>query len=510
MLQRWPVVVACLALGGLTGGLVTNQVLQGQPPQTTTAPKELVSYRDVVKTVLSAVVSISHRSVPVAAAKGKEPSTKRRPRVGDMPIPEELRRFLDEMEQRRETPDELPQTGFGSGFVVDPKGMILTNFHVVADPLDARGLKTVAQVEVRLADGRKFTSRDIKGDKKTDLAIVRIQTDSPLPYLELGNSDSMEIGDRVLAVGAPFGLTGSVTSGIVSAKGRNDLRMNMYEDFLQTDAAINPGNSGGPLVNLEGKVIAINSAIKTRTGGFQGVGLAIASNLARNIMGQLLKDGVVRRGYLGVSIRDVDAEMASRLGLKTHTGVYVAQASEGKPAAKAGIQGGDIVTAVAGQPVKTGHDLQRLVSSLPVGKPTQVTVLREGQPKEFAVTIEEQPEDLEAAAAPRRAPPRGEAQDEVSLDKVGIEVTDLTPELADQFGLNEGVKGVLITQVKFNTPAGLAGIKRGMVILKIDRTAVGSAKEAKTALEKGSLEKGILLQVRTPGGATEYILLRSE
>src|SRR5205085_7251786 len=187
--------------------------------------------------------------------KGRRPSP-----FGDMRIPEEMRRFLEEWQQQ--LPDEAPlpgpQSGLGSGFLVDPSGVILTNYHVVAG---------ASQVEVRLGDGRKFTSRDITFDRKTDLAIVRIKADGTLPYLELGDSDAMEIGDRVLAVGAPFGLSGSVTSGIVSAKGRSGLQMNMYEDFLQTDAAINPGNSGGPLVNLEGKVIGINSAIKSKGGG---------------------------------------------------------------------------------------------------------------------------------------------------------------------------------------------------------------------------------------------------
>src|SRR3989440_16267 len=174
----------------------------------------------------------------------------------------------------------------------------LTSYHHVVDGAD--------QVEVQLKDGRKFQSKEIHGDRKTDLAIVRIDPKTPLPFLELGDSDAMEIGDRVLAVGAPFGLTGTVTSGIISAKGRS-LQLNMYEDFLQTDAAINPGNSGGPLINLEGKVIGINAAIKSRSGGWQGVGLAVASNLAKNVLESLLKDGVVHRGYLGVQIKDVDS-----------------------------------------------------------------------------------------------------------------------------------------------------------------------------------------------------------
>ena len=216
----------------------------------------------------------------------------------------------------------------------------------------------------------------------------------------------MEIGDRVLAVGAPFGLTGSVTHGIISAKGRNGLNMNMYEDFLQTDAAINPGNSGGPLVNLDGKVIGINAAIKSRSGGFQGVGLAIASNLAKNVMDQLLKDGVVHRGYLGVQIKDlIDKDLAQRLGLKEdqHGVVVVAGLRQVSRRAKAALQAGDVITAIAGKPVKDGRELQRVVAGLPLGKPVDMVVLRDGKPQTLKVTIEEQPKEFGTArvALPR-------------------------------------------------------------------------------------------------------------
>src|SRR5205807_2344271 len=212
--------------------------------------------------------------------------------------------------------DFVPQQSFGSGFIIDPKGVVLTNFHVV-DGAD--------RVEISLKDGRKFFSKEIKGDRKNDLAIVRFTPGSPLPYLQLGDSDAMEIGDRVLAVGAPFGLAGSVTAGIVSAKGRDGLSPEraVYEDYLQTDAAINPGNSGGPLVNMEGKVIGINTAIRTRTGGFQGVGLAITSNVAKNIVDQLTRDGVVHRGYLGIKFEPLDPAVAEELSLKDQYGVLV-------------------------------------------------------------------------------------------------------------------------------------------------------------------------------------------
>ena len=202
---------------------------------------------------------------------------------------------------------------------------------------------------------------------------------SPLPYLELGDSNAMEIGDRVLAVGAPFGLTGSVTSGIVSAKGRNDLRMNMYEDFIQTDAAINPGNSGGPLVNMEGKVIAINSAIKTRTGGFQGIGLAVSSNLAKKVADDLLKNGGARRSYIGVAARDLDEASARKSGVRTPAGAVVTRTGEDSPAARAGVRPGDVITKVNGQVVRDAHDLIRVTSALPAGQVVDVLLWRDGK-----------------------------------------------------------------------------------------------------------------------------------
>src|SRR4029079_1070228 len=226
---------------------------QAEPrPAAPLIPPELTSYRNIVKDVVPAVVSIESRA--------------------------KARRSM----RLRDDRDRSVELGLGSGVIVGPKGVILTNYHVV---------EGADFVEVRLADGRKFSSQDMAGDKKTDLAIVRVKTDKPLPFLALGDSSRMEVGDRVLAVGAPFGLAGSVTHGIISAKSRS-MKLNVYEDFLQTDAAINPGNSGGPLVSLDGKVIGINSAIKSRSGGFQGVGMAISSNLARTVMSQLLKDGV--------------------------------------------------------------------------------------------------------------------------------------------------------------------------------------------------------------------------
>jgi serine protease Do len=492
-MKRVPLMVCFLVAGAALGILLAGSLLQGQVPGVAAVSGEVASYRDVVKKVLPAVVSIESR---VKAVKAKRPG--RRSPLEDQ-LPEEFRRFF-EMPNLDDDEAPTPHGGFGSGFLVDPKGIILTNHHVV-DGAD--------QVIVELRDGRKFTSKDVKSDPKTDLAIVKIDAKGPLPYLEMGDSSAMEIGDRVLAVGAPFGLTGTVTHGIISAKGRA-LHMNLYEDFLQTDAAINPGNSGGPLVNLEGKVIGINAAIKSRSGGFQGVGLAVASNMAKTVMAQLLKDGVVRRGYLGVQIKDiVDPEVAARLGLKEgEHGVLVTRVFSKTPGARAGLKDGDVIQSLGGKPVKDGRELQTVVAGLPLGKPVAVSVLRDGQHQTLSVTIEEQPRDYGMARVPLRRAPEPET-DVVPMEKIGIEATDLTPETAEQLGYPEQLRGALVTKVESDGLAAGAGLRRGMVVTKVDKKAVASAKALKEALANASLEKGVLLQVHSPQGGTNYVLLKS-
>ncbi len=492
-MKRWPLVLAGLIVGASAGTWVTGTLLQGQAPVAAPAPAipaELTSYRDIVKRVLPAVVSIESRG------KARRPARKRSGPIEDQQLPEEFRRFFEGGPGDDESRGGPTQMGMGSGFVVDAKGVILTNFHVV-DGADT--------VEVLLRDGRKFISKNVKSDPKTDLAIVRIDA-KDLPFLEFGDSLSMEIGDRVLAVGAPFGLTGSVTHGIISAKGRS-LRVNMYEDFLQTDAAINPGNSGGPLVNLEGKVIGINSAIKSRSGGFQGVGLAIASNLAKNVMDQLLKNGIVRRGYLGIQISDVvGEEVAKKLGLKEAAGVLVTQVFETGPAAKGGLKDGDVIVSLSGRAVKESRELQAIVAGLPVGKPAEVNVVRDGKPVTLKITIEEQPQQIGASRGPVRKP---EAEGEgLALDKIGIEAVDLTPESAQRLGFKEGAKGVLITRVDPDGVAAGGGLRRGMLITKVDRKSVTSVKALGEMLTAGSLASGILLQFQSPQGVTKTVLLR--
>jgi serine protease Do len=318
----------------------------------------------------------------------------------------------------------------------------------------------------------------------------------------------MEIGDRVLAVGAPFGLTGTVTNGIISGKGRA-LHMNMYEDFIQTDAAINPGNSGGPLINLEGKVIGINSVIKSRSGGFQGVGLAIASNLAQNIMQQLLQNGVVHRGYLGVQIQDVDSQgLANRLGLKEPHGTIVTRVFEDTPGAKAGLKSGDVIVNLAGKPVKDGRELQSVVAGLTVGKPVELSIIRDGKPRTLSVTVEEQPQTFGTTRAPEpRVPER--PRDAVAVDKIGVEAVDLTDELAERLGFREGRKGAVISRVDRGGLSWEGGLRRGLLVTQVDKKAVSSARGLRDLVDKGSLDRGILLRVETPDGVTSYVLLKA-
>jgi serine protease Do len=510
MMARWSVSVACLVVGGVAGGFVAGPMLHGDNPAPPAVPKELTSYRDVVKRVMPAVVSVEGKVKPKVRQDQRSPRRPARPAEERMPdelrrqIPEEFRKFFEDFGGRIPFDgdmDEVPAVGFGSGFLIDPKGLVLTNYHVVAG---------ADQVEVQLKDGRKFTSRDIHGDSKSDLAVVRLNSKQPLPYLELGDSSTMEIGDRVLAVGAPFRLAGTVTQGIVSAKGRNRLNISMYEDFIQTDAAINPGNSGGPLVNLEGKVIGINSAIKSRTGGFQGIGLAISSNMARNIVKALETDGVVHRGYLGVEFTDLTSDVAEHLGLKDQTGVVVGRVMEGSPADRAHLQAGDVVTRLNGKEIHDGQELRQTVVGLPLNKPVELTVVRDGKTLTVPVTIEEQPENFAVGGrVPRVRPSRDDAEP-MSVGKLGLSVKDVTPEAARQLGFKEESSGALIARVTPDSPAAEAGLRPNMLITRVDKDSVTSAAEFQQKAERAALDKGVLLQVQTPQGGLAYVVVKAD
>ena len=494
-MKRWTISLLALAVAFVLSTYFISTHLQGQAPTTKAeamaVPRELTSYRDIVKKVLPAVVSIDSK---INLANGFKKNAPMLPPN----LPEEFRRFFEDF-QMPEGGFE-PRVGFGSGFFIDASGVVLTNNHVV-DGAD--------QVVVHLEDGRKFVSKDIHGDRRTDLAIIKLDLKgAKAPFLVFGDSNAMDIGDHVLAVGAPFGLTGSVTHGIISAKGRAGLHMNMYEDFLQTDAAINPGNSGGPLVNLSGQVVGINAAIKSQSGGFQGVGLAVASNLAKQVSKSLLTDGVVRRGFLGVQIRELDADVAVRLGIAKDTGVVISEVYDNTPASKAGLQAGDIITGIAGKNVKDGRTLQTIVAVLPIGKASEFAIVRDGKSLNVSVTVEEQPSKFGTQPVPVPRNPRP-GQESLSLNRIGVDVADLTESLADDFGYRKGTKGVVVTGVHPSSLSSDANIRPGMLITKIDNQQVTTADDLRQKVQAASLVRGVLLQVQSPQGGVSFSLLRS-
>jgi len=493
-----------LTLGLLSSGYVPLTHAQ-QKADRIVVPQDLASYRDVVKKVLPAVVYIE--------SSGKA-STRQAKRSGDDQLspddlPPEFRRFFEDMQKRRgdsdksDRSDRMPRTfASGSGFIIDPKGIIVTNNHVVAG---------ADSVEVTLKDGRKFTSKEITADPKTDVAVIKVKSSSPLPFVEIGDSDAMEIGDRVLAVGAPFGLQGSVTSGIVSGKGRVlGMSNDSIEDFIQTDAAINPGNSGGPLINLAGQVVGMSTAIKSQSGGFQGVGMCVPSNMLKDVAFQLAKDGTVKRGYLGISMQDLSPDLAQKLQVPNAHGVVVVQTLPNTPAAKAGLKEGDIVTTFNGKEIDDMRVLQRKVLSLPVGQAADLGVLRNGKPEHLKITMEQRPDDYGMVSMDRRRPKGNNSgkTDSVTIEKFGMDVSDATQALAEQLGYKDA-KGVIVTNVDQDGLAASAGLARGIMIVEAERKPVESAQALKDILEKANLDEGVLLLVRVPRGPAQYVIIKS-
>lgn len=472
-------VVVVVFVFAVVGVRVVGSSAQNSTQPSHSLAKELVSYRDVAKKVLPAVVSVEattrHASANPGMFRWRD----------DWRLPQEFRKFFEDFAAETEWPEPLRQ-GMGSGFIIDPSGVVVTNHHVV---------KGATEVTVRLQDGRQFTATDLKSDPKTDLAVIRFDAKSELPYLEFTDSAAVEIGDRVLAVGAPFGFSGSVSAGIISGKGRK-LSNTIYEDFLQTDAAINPGNSGGPLVGLDGKVAGINTAIRTNSGGSQGVGLAISSNVARHVVDKLRKDGTVRRGYLGVQVQQLDPDIAGRLGVENKTGVVVARVLGGSPAARAGIHAGDVLVSVAGTAIKTPAELQQRVIDWAPGNTATVTVMRDGKAVDLSVVIDAQPDGIgPRTIVPNAAPNVASGRSGARSNKLGIEWADRG--------------GVVIERVAPGSLAANAGLRSGTVVTKIDTTSVQSVAEADAALQTASLEQGILLQLRHPDGAAGYVMLKS-
>ena len=384
----------------------------------------------------------------------------------------------------------IPQTehGLGSGVIVTKNGYILTNNHVVDGAND---------LKVTLTDGRVFTAKVIGRDPKSDIAVIKIPADN-LPIVTLADSDKVQVGDVVLAVGNPFGVGQTVTSGIVSATDRGNMGIEDYENFIQTDAAINPGNSGGALVDINGRLIGINTAIMSRSGGSQGVGFAIPSDDARTVMASLVKDGQVTRGYLGVMIQNITPALADEFKLKDTKGALVGDVEPNGPAAKAGFNAGDVILAYNGHEVTDSRHLRLEVAETQPGTSVPVEVLRNGERQKIEVTVKPIPGSDEVASANA-----GGDQDTGTLNGVGV--GDLDQAAREQFHVPAGVKGAIITDVDRTSPAAEAGLKPGVVIEEINRHPVKNADEAVQLTAKSS-SKQTLVRIWENGGS-RYVVV---
>lgn len=430
--------------------------------------KETVAdFRGVAKKAIPAVVSIKVQS-------------KKRPSVFGKDHQDEDNSFGSEdfwnffgIPQRDS--GSQPFAGQASGVIVNPNGYVLTNSHVV------HGMDNI---NVQLNDGREFPAKLLGEDANSDIALIKIDADH-LPYLTLGNSDDLEVGQWVAAVGNPFGLQATLTVGVVSAKSRNNLDIARYEDFIQTDAAINRGNSGGPLINLDGEIIGINTAIATTTAsGYIGIGFAVPSNMAKHVMEEILSDGKVTRGFLGIALQSIDYNLAKAFGLKKVEGALVSNVTKNSAADRAGLQVEDIILKINDRPVENAATLRNAVYMLKPGTKVTLTVWRKDQQIQIPVTIGEYSESTTAAntTVPQK-------------NSLGIEVGNLTPEIAQQLGYIQD-QGVIITGVNPSSVAGLAGLKKGALILSVNRQKISNVQEFNQALSQTPKDLPVLLQVK--------------
>jgi len=455
------------------------------------------SFADLAARLLPAVVNISTtQTLP-----DKSDKNSRGPDVPQFPpgspFEEFFKDFLDKNRPGGQ-PQALPRhaTSLGSGFIIDPSGLVVTNNHVIAD---------ADQITVTLQDDTNFKAEVVGKDGKTDLALLRIKSPKPLPFVKFGDSDKSRVGDWVLAIGNPFGLGGTVTAGILSARAR-EINSGPYDDFLQTDAAINRGNSGGPMFNMDGDVIGINTAIFSPSGGSIGIGFAIPANEAKPVIEQIQKYGHARRGWLGVNIQSVTDEIAESLGLDKPKGALIASVFDGGPAQKAGIQPGDVVLTFDGKPVVDMRHLPRIVAETQIDKSVKVTVWRKHKELTLDVKVGELKDNVEQASATTNkapAPPPGTA-----VKTLGLSVADLTPELRERYQLANDSAGVVVTDIDKDGPAAEKGMRAGDVITEVAQESVKTpadvVKKVDAATKAG--RKSLLLLVDRQGDLRFYAL----
>jgi serine protease Do len=477
-----------LPLAAVPPSAVTAQQITPQIPP----PGAPSSFAPLAQRLLPAVVNIQTTQAAGQARAGRDaPDVPQAP--PGSPFEEFFRDFLERNRPQGPGQPGRPQPprrgqSLGSGFIIDPSGIVVTNNHVI---------EGADEINVVLQDNTTIRAELLGADPRTDLAVLRVRHTAPLPSVPFGDSDTAQVGDWVVAIGNPFGLGGSVTAGIVSARGR-DIRQGLYDDFIQTDAAINRGNSGGPLFNLQGEVVGINTAIYSPSGGSIGIGFSIPSNLARNIVAQLRDDGRVRRGWLGVNIQQVTDEIAESLGLRNGTrGALVARAQDGGPAAAGGIQAGDVILRFNNQDVREMRNLPRIVAETPVGSRVPVVVWRDGRERSIEITVAELPSDQQQAAVqPGQQAPR---QQQTELSGLGLRIAPITPELRERFSLRAESRGVVITEVSPGSAAAERELRPGDVIVEVQQERVGTPEEVQERLER----------LRRQNRATALLLIES-
>ncbi len=478
---------AILLVGFLLGGIsfyLLGEYTGRQRVYMPTAPPRVsrqmletaTAFSDIVRSVSPAVVNIS---------------TTKTVRRDESPFLNDP--FFDFLNPFREfkTPRKWKEQSLGSGVIVSDDGYILTNNHVV---------EHADEVMVTLSDNRSYKAKIIGADPKTDVAVIKIDARG-LPAIRWGDSDKLQVGEFALAIGSPYGLNNTVTMGIISAVGRANVGIADYEDFIQTDAAINPGNSGGPLVNIRGEMIGINTAIFSRSGGYQGIGFAVPSNMARIVMNQLEKTGKVTRGWLGVTIQELTAELSSKFGADNANGALVGDVVKGGPAEKAGIRRGDIIIEYDGKKVKDVGNLRNMVAESAVGTAVPVTIVRDGKEYSLRVMVAKLPAEVAEAA------PAEERGDSASEGLAGLSVVELTKEIGRQLGLRKEEKGVVVVRVEAGSSSEEAGIRKGDVIQEIDKKKIDGIEEYRRVISGLSPDETILLFVNR-GGKKFYAALK--
>ncbi len=483
--------IAALTAGGFIGSYVTGQTGSSNAEAIRTIPIAVASdnqgrsfnaaafgsgFAEIAESALPAVVNISSSKIIRSPGGGSPLPFFNDPFFRDF--------FGDDFWQPFSIPRERREQSLGSGVIVGPEGYIITNNHVV---------ENAEKIKVFLADRRELEADTVGTDAKTDIAVLKVDEEK-LPVLQIGDSSKVRVGDIALAIGNPFGLGQTLTMGIVSATGRGNLGIEDYEDFIQTDAAINPGNSGGALINTRGELIGINTAIISRgSQGNQGIGFAVPINLARQVMDQILKHGKVIRGWLGVMVQDVTPSIAKAMGLKEARGALVGDVSPGSPASKGGIEKGDIILEVAGKPIDDKSDVALKIAETRPGTTLNIKLYRDGKELDASVAIGELKDEHQGEAGFKSGG---------SASLIGVEVEDLTPQIARQLDLSPTTRGVVVVSVEAGSPAADAGLRRGDVIMEVDRKSVSTVSEYRRAVREAEAESGgkpILLLINRDG-----------